>query len=143
MKVYVNNQLEEIDPPSFPAPVQGWEERMNLDEPKPLTAGVLSEAHKAILAESKTLDRREFDYLLASGQGMAAAFKACASTSRDGEVAELCKSFGKQPVKAQVRIERDKLDDGSYSVTEYDAQSGALLRFWVDTGDGKPAQMRQ
>jgi hypothetical protein len=143
MRTYLNNLLEEIDAPSPVAPCQSFQERMNLDEPKPVTAGVLSDEHRKILAEPETIDRREFDYLLASGQGMAAAFKASASTSLDGEVVELCKAFGKEPAKPQVRIERDVLDDGDVSVSEFDLATGKLLRAWITKDGEPPPAMRQ
>jgi len=110
------------------------------NEPGPVP-GQLSAEHRAIL-EGEGIDRREFDYLIASGQGMGAAFKACASGSLDEELNKLSKVFGTQPIKEQVRVERDKLDDGTFSVSEYDATTGRLLRAYMTT-DGEPPEAMQ
>jgi hypothetical protein len=78
MTRHLDSQGNEIEPrPDFPA--QDLWDRMGLAASAPVTVGPLSEAHKAILAEPVGLDRREFDYLIASGQGFGAAYKAAST----------------------------------------------------------------
>ena len=136
-------ELERIDSQLY-TPAQSLQERLGSihKSAEPAIAGPLSSEFKAIL-EGKTIDRREFDYVIASGQGITAAFEACASGSLDEELNKLSKVFGTQPIKEQVRVERDKLDDGTFSVSEYDATTGRLLRAYM-TADGEPpAEMRR
>ena len=142
MKIFTDNQGNEVEPVKLPPPCQSFEERMGLEQRRSIVAGPLSPEFKTILAEEEGVDRREFNYQFAIGN-FGKAF-AVASRSLDGEVNSLCKSFGRERVKQQTRrIERDKLADGSFSVSEYDAQTGALLRAYVSEDGELPAHMRQ
>lgn len=145
MKTHFNNQGEEIEAPSPVAPAQSVHDFFAALAPEPApVAGPLSDEHKKILSAPEGLDRRDFDYMIQSGQGMGSAFAACASGSPDldAELNELCKVFGKQPVKEQVRVEKDQLDDGTWSISEYDANTGRLLRGYISEDGLPPAAMR-
>jgi hypothetical protein len=80
MTKHLDSQGNEIEPrPDFPA--QDLWDRMGLAASAPVTVGPLSEAHKAILSEPQTLDRREFDLCVQSGQGLRVAFEKAAAVS--------------------------------------------------------------
>lgn len=140
MKIFIDNEGREMDAPSPAAPCQSLEERMGSDKPLQVVAGPLSDEHKQILSQVEAVDRRDFGYEMFH-HNFQRAF-APASGSLDDEVNELCKSFGKQAVRPEVRIERDQLDDGSWSVSEYDLGSGALLRAYISKDGEPPAAMR-
>ncbi len=78
--IHRDNQGNEFElKTDFPA--QSLEERMGAPKAEPIVVGPLSAEHRAILEAPTGLDRREFDYMLASGQGFLAAFQKAAAAS--------------------------------------------------------------
>jgi hypothetical protein len=125
MKIHLDNTGVEIDPPSPVGPCQTLSERMGEPRPEPVVAGKLSAEHRAILEEPDGLDRREFNYLIESGQGFLAAFKAAAGMSPVSPFAK--HASGEEPV---ARVEHDGDCHSEYAV------DGRLLRCWF--GSSRP-----
>jgi hypothetical protein len=82
MRIHLDNEGNEMDKPASIGPCQSLEERMGGATAERVIAGPLTPEFKAILEAPQAMDRREFDYLIQSGQGFGVAYaKAAAAAS--------------------------------------------------------------
>lgn len=138
MKIYLNNQLEEIDPPSPVGPCETFEEALRRGQPGP-SASIfekdkpqLSVEARAILENSAPeLDpRREFNFLMDSGQ-IEKAFAASGSSplhkSADFQKADaVLREFRETHDKLNLREQLEPLV--AKAVTKLSQEDGSLLR---------------